>query len=206
MAHTDGPHPENPTDAPEPVMDRWRPRYVTGDATQPITHPAIVAHVCNDAGRWGRGFVLALSRRWPSAERAYRNWWTDRAALVRDQPFALGRTQFVPVDPANSVLVANMVAQRGVDRDASGTPPIRYGALRACLNDVAAVAAEMGASVHMPRIGCGLAGGRWDMVDRILRVTLGRANVLTVVYDLPAATRSRRPRESGAFPNRAGPG
>ncbi|MEV6001124.1 Appr-1-p processing protein, partial [Streptomyces griseomycini] len=24
----------------------------------------VIAHVCNDIGGWGKGFVLAVSRRW----------------------------------------------------------------------------------------------------------------------------------------------
>ncbi len=34
----------------------------------------MVAHVCNDIGGWGKGFVLAVSRRWPEPEAAYRAW------------------------------------------------------------------------------------------------------------------------------------
>ena len=40
--------------------------YVIGDATQPIGDGAkIIVHVCNDIGGWGRGFVLALTKKWP---------------------------------------------------------------------------------------------------------------------------------------------
>ena len=39
-------------------------RYVTGDATVPQGGgPKILVHLCNDAGGWGAGFVLAVSRR-----------------------------------------------------------------------------------------------------------------------------------------------
>lgn len=39
--------------------------YRVGDATQPVGDgPKILVHVCNDIGAWGRGFVVALSRRW----------------------------------------------------------------------------------------------------------------------------------------------
>ena len=48
--------------------------YTIGNATQPEGRPAIIVHVCNDVGAWGRGFVLALSRRWPEPERRYRHW------------------------------------------------------------------------------------------------------------------------------------
>ena len=49
--------------------------YQIGDATDPIGGgPRIIVHVCNDAGGWGKGFVIAVSRRWPEPERRYRAW------------------------------------------------------------------------------------------------------------------------------------
>jgi O-acetyl-ADP-ribose deacetylase (regulator of RNase III) len=48
--------------------------YVIGDATAPGgPGPGVIAHVCNDSGGWGKGFVLAVSRRWPEPEAAYRS-------------------------------------------------------------------------------------------------------------------------------------
>ena len=63
--------------------------YQIGDATQPIgDHPKIIVHVCNDAGGWGKGFVLAVSRRWREPERRYRAWHRGEES----QPFALDRS------------------------------------------------------------------------------------------------------------------
>jgi O-acetyl-ADP-ribose deacetylase (regulator of RNase III) len=53
--------------------------YIKGDATCPQARgPKVIAHVCNDRGRWGKGFVLAVSARWPEPERAYRDWHRGR--------------------------------------------------------------------------------------------------------------------------------
>lgn len=68
-------------------------KYVTGDATDPIdtikfentttTTPEtketeenekefkVIIHVCNDINRWGKGFVLAVSKKWPEAAKVY---------------------------------------------------------------------------------------------------------------------------------------
>jgi O-acetyl-ADP-ribose deacetylase (regulator of RNase III) len=71
-------------------------RIVKGDATAPqVEGNKIIAHVCNDLGRWGKGFVLALSRRWPEPEREYRRWYRARAA----NDFGLGAVQLVVVQP-----------------------------------------------------------------------------------------------------------
>ncbi|GGV82427.1 hypothetical protein GCM10010294_57570 [Streptomyces griseoloalbus] len=58
--------------------------YVRGDATVPsVKGVKIVAHVRNDLGGWGKGFVLALSRRWPEPEAAYRAWHPSTRATDR---------------------------------------------------------------------------------------------------------------------------
>jgi O-acetyl-ADP-ribose deacetylase (regulator of RNase III) len=152
-------------------------RFVRGDATAPKADgPKIIAHICNDAGGWGAGFVMAVSRRWPEPEQAYRRWHRERER----NDFGLGATQLVQV--GEDVWVANMVAQRGTGP--SEGPPIRYDAVRRCLETVAGHAERLGASVHMPRIGCGLAGGRWERIEPLITATLGERGVATTVYDL----------------------
>ena len=153
--------------------------YCTGDATRPVDNGRkIITHVCNDAGGWGWGFVVALSRRWPQPEQRYRAWHRGEEA----QPFALGQVQFVQVE--GEVWVANLIGQHGIGWR-SGKPPVRYEAIREGLQSVAVKARELGASVHMPRIGCGLAGGRWEDVSRIVENELVQQGINVTVYDLP---------------------
>jgi hypothetical protein len=44
-------------------------------------------------------------------------------------------------------------------------------------------AVELGASVHMPRIGCGLAGGNWSRVEPLVTERLVRRGLAVTVYD-----------------------
>ena len=152
-------------------------RFLKGDATSPQAKGVkIIAHVCNDRGKWGKGFVLALSARWPRPEEAYREWHRGRAR----NDFALGSVQFVQVEPRT--WVANMVGQHGV-RGGKGAPPIRYEAVAECLGKVALKALELNASVHMPRIGCGLAGGKWERVEPLVVKALCERGIPVTVYD-----------------------
>jgi len=149
--------------------------YLRGDATCPqAAGPKTIAHICNDLGGWGKGFVLALAARWAEPEEAYRLWYKQR------DDFRLGSVRFIPVD--TSVWVANMLAQRGIKTGSKG-PPIRYDALEECLGRVAAEALDRRASVHMPRIGCGLAGGKWERVEPLIEQTLGANDIAVSVYD-----------------------
>jgi hypothetical protein len=176
-------------------------RYAVGDATLPPGDgPRVIAHVCNDVGAWGRGFVVPLGDKYPAAKTRFLAW--HRGELTDDPMFALGGAQLVPV--GERLWVANMVGQHGLKTKA-GVPPIRLGAIAAALADVAAFAARTDASIHMPRIGCGLAGGTWDEVGPVVERAAAAAGVRVVVYDLPpdhagptaaaAGTRRRRRRE-----------
>lgn len=70
--------------------------YLKGDATSPqASGTKIIAHISNDIGGWGKGFVLAISKRWPEPEKAFRLWHRERA----NNDFALGSIQIVQVEP-----------------------------------------------------------------------------------------------------------
>lgn len=154
-------------------------RYLVGDATVPEgTGPRIIVHICNDVGGWGAGFVLALSRRWRSPEQAYRQWHGGGDG----EPFELGRVQFVEVEP--ELWVANVIGQHGV-ASAGGVAPVRYDAIRDGLERVADFALSRGATIHMPRIGAGLAGGDWSVIERLVEEALSDRGLDVTVYDLP---------------------
>jgi len=153
-------------------------KYVKGDATKPQGNGMkIVAHVDNDVGGWGRGFVLAVSKRWKVAETSYREWYKNR----NTNDFSLGAVQFVHVQ--DDVYVANMVGQHGV-YEQDGIPPIRYDALRSCLKKVCDFAKGHNASIHSPRFGAGLAGGSWDEIEKLIIEELVNRGVEVTIYEL----------------------
>ncbi|MGX1546247.1 macro domain-containing protein [Streptomyces adustus] len=151
--------------------------YVRGDATVPAARGVkVIAHVCNDMGGWGKGFVLAVSRRWPGPEAAYRAWHRARAS----NDFGLGALQLVQVE--TYVWVANMIGQHGIGTGSKGVP-VRYEAIDTALGRLADRVIELDASVHMPRIGCGLAGGKWSRVEPLVEERLVRRGIRVTVYD-----------------------
>lgn len=161
--------------------------YTIGDATDPNNADGrmILPHIVNRGGAWGAGYVMALSARWSEPERRYRNWAQVSGTslpLERRRYLPLGAVQYVGVEEGR-VTVANMVGQYTPGE--GKTPPIDYDALREALADVTQRAVRTGASVHMPRIGAGLAGGYWPTIQAIIDDTLLAAGVEVVVYDLP---------------------
>lgn len=150
--------------------------YIKGDATQPIRQGTkIIIHVCNDIGGWGRGFVLALSSKWKQPEESYRLWAKNK------ENFQLGEVQIVQVE--SDVWVGNMIGQRDTKFAKDGTPPVRYQSINNCLQKIGDFALVNNASVHLPRIGCGLAGGQWTEVEPLLITNIINRNISVTVYD-----------------------
>lgn len=171
-------------------------KYVIGDATAPEgAGRKIITHVCNNKGEWGDGFVLALSARSPMAEFAYRQWAQTESWVppeLDDNPFGLGQIQFAPLYypllqlEHKDVFVCNMVAQDNSHVPAEkGWIPLDYDALRHCLRKLCAKAHSVQASIHMPRIGCGIGSGDWNIVGAIIMQEISAHNVEVTVYDLP---------------------
>ena len=152
--------------------------YLIGDATRPkIAGRKIIAHICNDKGAWGKGFVLALSKISVEPELTYRQWFANRET----NDFALGSVQFAPFAP--EILVANMIGQHDI-RTINGVPPIRLRAVEKALSKVCRKALRLDASVHLPRIGCGLAGGVWSRIQPLIEEQLCAFDIPVFVYDL----------------------
>lgn len=150
--------------------------YVIGDATDPQANGnKVIVHVCNNIGAWGAGFVKAISAKWSEPEEYFREWSGYGVA----GNYFLGQVQYVQVE--SDIWVANMVAQNGI-RSADNPIPLDYVSLKYCLTEVADTARWMEMSVHMPRIGCGLAGGKWDKVRPVINSTMSDLSV--TVYDL----------------------
>jgi O-acetyl-ADP-ribose deacetylase (regulator of RNase III) len=151
--------------------------YVIGDATHPVGEgQKIIVHVSNDVGGWGRGFVLALSKRWKEPEKLYREQKT----------YVLGKIEMIRVEP--DICVVNMIAQHDVKptlvpfgKGFTTVPPIRYDALKECLKTINDIAVRTNSTIHMPKIGSGLAGGKWSEIEEIIKETL---TVEVTVYNL----------------------
>jgi hypothetical protein len=85
-----------------------------------------------------------------------------------------------------------MIAQEGYGKnntnlhrtpnEPDGKPPIRYDALESCLKQVSEYARLTGCSIHGPRFGTGLSGGRWEIIEPIIERTLGDLSI--TIYDL----------------------
>lgn len=157
-------------------------KYIKGDATAPIGDGVkIIVHVCNNIGAWGAGFVLALSKKWSEPERRYKQMNKVFNGIDLDTiPYVLGDYEIVRVDV--DISVANIIGQEGVGVKPNQPPPIRYYAVHHALKDIATHAKLLNGSIHMPRIGCGLAGGDWTIMEAVIKSAVPD-DVPVIVYD-----------------------
>lgn len=152
-------------------------KYAKGDATNPQGDGMkFIVHCCNDVGGWGRGFVVAISKKWKEPEASYRHWHKMGAN------FMLGAIE--PVKVAEDIFVVNLIGQHGMYNDKNGVPPIRYDAIRKGLRDLYHFVNKPNRSVHMPRMGAGLAGGKWEEIEKIINEELVARGIEVTVYDL----------------------
>jgi hypothetical protein len=150
-----------------------------GDATEPVASGRkIIAHITNNLGGWGSGFVVPLGSKYPQSKAMYQRWATSGRHvsdnwLTDFPPFTLGQTQFVVCTP--SIVVANMTAQDGYPSK-DNPHPCNLGATTQCLATVFEYARLHRASVHMPEIGCGLGGATWDEIENCIQAAANMAS------------------------------
>ena len=164
----------------ENVLHRsgFRIEYLFGDARKPRgSGKRIIAHVVNDGTpRWGAGFALEVAKEWGFIQQDFQDWVAeDRRNL------SLGRIHEAAI--ADDLSIVHMVAQHGYGP--SSRPGIRYAALRDALDQLQEIALDQDASVHMPKIGTGQAGGHWELIRELIDERLVRRGIAVFVYVLP---------------------
>lgn len=153
--------------------------YLRGDALEPRSSGRrIVAFVVNDkAAKWGGGFARQVGTQFPRVQEEFKAW-------AKEHGLALGVGVLLESDDPTLAFFP-MVAQHDYRQQVK--PGIRYRALETALKALADIAVAQHASVHMPRIGVGLARGNWAVVSELIDECLIAAGVLVTVYDLPGA-------------------
>jgi len=148
--------------------------YTTGDITDPLLTEErggnCIVQVVNNINVYGAGVSGAIARKWPVVEQRYR---------AMPESNKLGISEFIRINP--NLFIVNMCAQNGVRFKSSEKKPLRYGYLALCLTTISTCSPRF-SRVHMPKIGCGLAGGNWDIVSEIVEDILCGKGIEVYVY------------------------
>lgn len=161
----------------------------TGDKTA-YKH---IPHIVNDEGKWGSGFVVAVSKQWPIKKMAankshfacpefvYRSTCLHRARKGKTP--RLGFAQQVVID--TNLSVWNMFAQHGIKPKVKR--PIRYTALSKCLLEIADYIKERADKpheIHAPKFGSDRAGGDWSLIEKLIEEAWVDNDIPVYIYEL----------------------
>jgi len=119
----------------------------------------IVCHQVNCKGIMGKGLALDIKNKYPSVHTAYLN-----RCISHDSKDLLGHV-LLSFIPETSLIIASLFGQENYGSD--GKLYTDYKALEKCLEFLARYFSKM--NVYIPyKIGCGLGGGDWKIVSKII--------------------------------------
>lgn len=133
----------------------------------------VIVHGCNSQGKMGSGAAKAVREKYPEAYVSYINRYNESGLSLGDMVFEICRDRRI---------VVNAVTQAFYGFD--GGRYVSYDAIADCMGrlDKASLWDESrnGLEIAMPKIGSGLGGGDWAVIESIIESCFKR--IQPVVY------------------------
>jgi len=128
-----------------------------------------ILHGCNARGVMGAGFALQVKKMYPYAYKEYINNYEKKG-------LTLGETQFVK---CRDRTIINSITQQFYGKDGR-----RYVSYDAVANSMRMVEECLyGETIAMPKIGAGLAGGDWNVIESIIESELKTVRPIVFTLD-----------------------
>ena len=147
----------------------------------------IIAHGCNAQGVMGSGVAALVKAKYPIA---FEQYVADLEMLAKDEAYMgaspLGYVSLWSPTDLNvvltnaSLLIANCITQNLFGRD--GSKFVSYDAIHTCFVALERIAKMTGMTINIPRIGAGLGGGDWTVIEAIINSVCKDSKV--VCWDL----------------------
>ena len=145
-------------------------KYVEGDLVRDADQYEVIAHCCNCFCTMGAGIAPQIKHKFPEA------YAVDCATTSGDQ----NKLGTITYTENTTPTVVNLYGQFDYKGRQFGRMDLDYSALRSAL---AAMKAKFsGKKIGMGRIGAGLAGGDWEIIERIIQEELNGEDVTIVNY------------------------
>lgn len=148
--------------------------YVKGDLFAG-DHP-VIAHGVNCQGVMGSGVAKLVKEKYPEVYKSYKELcdrYSEKSWMMRP---LLGGIQLVPI--INGPVVINCFTQ---NKYGSGKQ-VSYDAVDSCFKDIAVYLEDTDEYLAIPKIGAGLGGGEWSIIEAIIKHHLKDVHVK--VYEL----------------------
>lgn len=138
--------------------------YVKGDLIQALKQGSVqcIAHQSNCFNTMGSGVALAIKNAFPEAYEA------DRKTIKGDEKKLGGFTMAATVDG----YIFNLYGQYNYGKD--GKVYTKYAALESAFRNMAHTLRGIGftGTIGLPKIGAGTGGGKWEVIEEIIREEL----------------------------------
>lgn len=163
-----------------PILTKMKVTYKQGDIFADLDaidgHNTLI-HICNNKGGWGKGFVLALSKFNKLPEKVFKDSFKD------DINCSLGCIQNIEI--SKKLMVVNMIAQNGYKSNTNPIP-LDYGALDMCLESISdqIIKCKIFTTIIAPKIGTGLAGGNWTLIESLLTKHFTEKGIPVTIYEI----------------------
>lgn len=150
-------------------------QFRKGDLTEAAEN--VIVHGCNNRGVMGSGVALAIRKKWPEAYEAYRTAFEDKSDYN-----LLGNWTYLQNLDDNKFIV-NLITQDGYGKD--GKKYAYYISIVEGLIDIANWQRYFSNNkIAIPKIGCGLGGLDWNIMEVLLCEIEERYKVEFIVYEL----------------------
>lgn len=151
-------------------MDNWGLKYVMGDLVKDANLYDVICHGCNCFTTMGAGIAKFIKKKYPEAYEA------DKQTKYGDAN-KLG-TITTYHDKNDGVTIVNAYTQYHYKGEGVLA---EYGAIRGCMKEIKKEFS--GKKIGLPMIGSGLAGGSWNMIEKIIKDELKGEDMTIIVFN-----------------------
>jgi O-acetyl-ADP-ribose deacetylase (regulator of RNase III) len=143
-------------------------RYITGDLVKDAEQFDVIAHCANCYCTMGAGIAPQIKAKFPEAYAA------DCATTKGD----LNKLGTISYTETTKPIVVNLYGQFDYTGRRSGNMDLNYDAIRSAIKLMKEKFS--GKTFGMPKIGAGLAGGDWSIIEKIIEEEM-RGEYVTIV-------------------------
>jgi len=145
----------------------WELKYVDGDLIRDAEDYDVIAHGCNCFHSFGAGIAKTIRLKYPEAH------GVDKSTRYGDRD-KMGTISICNTDNVTIINAYTQFKYTSIQLD------VEYDAVRSCMKLIKEQFS--GKKIGLPLIGCGLAGGDWDVVSKIIEEELEGEDVTIVKF------------------------
>lgn len=144
-------------------------KYIKGNILN--SNAEILAHGCNCLGGFGAGIAKQFSFSYPKSKQMYLKKFNSSG-------WELGDVQLI-FD--NNKIIANCATQISYGREKKVY--VDYNAIEIVFKKLYKYSKENNKSIAIPKIGAGLAGGNWEIIEKIINNIFTDKEILVYVFE-----------------------